>query len=161
MNGYDEYETIAFERDGRILKLTINRPDVLNAMHPPMAEELCDAWERVRDDDDIWVGVLTGSGERAFSAGADLKWRAEAGEAVREQNREEATGAALSSCLLCSCQFSLCKQLLQHKSSNLFQSFRLQQLLQLQLTLAMLLAWMTLTRMRRSFRSSLKSLTLV
>ncbi|MCH2661081.1 enoyl-CoA hydratase-related protein, partial [bacterium] len=89
-----EYDYILFEVRDRVAWITLNRPDVLNAMHPPMAEELCDAWEQVRDDDDIWVGVLTGSGERAFSAGADLKWRAEAGEAVREHNRAEAIGAA-------------------------------------------------------------------
>tara|TARA_Y100001934_G_scaffold192749_1_gene227351 strand:- start:18 stop:812 length:795 start_codon:yes stop_codon:yes gene_type:complete len=89
-----EYDYILFEVRDRVAWITLNRPDVLNAMHPPMAEELCDAWEQVRDDDDIWVGVLTGSGERAFSAGADLKWRAEAGDAVREHNRAEAIGAA-------------------------------------------------------------------
>ena len=54
----------------RVAWITLNRPDVLNAVHPPMAQELCDAWERVRAADDIWVGVLTGSGERAFNAGA-------------------------------------------------------------------------------------------
>lgn len=94
MSAMADYEYILFAERDHVAWITLNRPDVLNAMHPPMAEELCDAWERVCDDDDIWVGVLTGSGERAFSAGADLKWRAEAGEAVREQNREEATGAA-------------------------------------------------------------------
>ena len=62
-----EYDYILFEVRDRVAWITLNRPDVLNAMHPPMAEELCDAWERVRDDDDIWVGVLTGSGERALS----------------------------------------------------------------------------------------------
>ena len=89
-----DYEFILFEERDHAAWITLNRPEVLNAMHPPMAEELCDAWQRVRDDDNIWLGVLTGSGERAFSAGADLKWRAEAGEAVREHNRSEATGAA-------------------------------------------------------------------
>lgn len=89
-----KYDYILFEVRDHVAWITLNRPDVLNAMHPPMAEELCDAWERVRDDDDIWVGVLTGSGDRAFSAGADLKWRAAAGEAVREHNRAEAIGVA-------------------------------------------------------------------
>jgi enoyl-CoA hydratase/carnithine racemase len=47
----------------------------------------------VRDDDTIWMGVLTGSGERAFSAGSDLKWRAEQGEAARMHNRREVAEA--------------------------------------------------------------------
>lgn len=88
------YEFILYEERDHVAWITLNRPEVLNAMHPPMAEELADAWERVRDDDNVWIGVLTGSGERAFSAGSDLKWRAEAGEAAREDNRRETSGAA-------------------------------------------------------------------
>ena len=88
------YEFIRYEQRDHVATVTLNRPEVLNAIHPPMAEELADAWERIRDDDSVWVGVLTGSGERAFCAGADLKWRAEAGEAVRSHNRAEASGAA-------------------------------------------------------------------
>ena len=88
------YEFIRYEQCGHVATVTLNRPEVLNAIHPPMAEELADAWERIRDDDSVWVGVLTGSGDRAFCAGADLKWRAEAGEAARSHNRAEASGAA-------------------------------------------------------------------
>jgi enoyl-CoA hydratase/carnithine racemase len=84
-----EYEFIRFEVRGRAAWITLDRPEVLNAMHPPMAAELCDAWKRVRDEDDIWMGVLTGSGERAFSAGSDLKWRSEQGEDARVHNRKE------------------------------------------------------------------------
>lgn len=89
-----DYEFIRYEQRDHVATVTLNRPEVLNAIHPPMAEELADAWERIRDDDSVWVGVLTGSGTRAFCAGADLKWRAEAGEAVRSHNRAEASGAA-------------------------------------------------------------------
>ncbi len=84
------YEFILFEVRDRVAWITLNRPEVLNAMHPPMAAELRDAWKRVRDDESIWMGVLTGSGERAFSAGSDLKWRSAAGEEVRQHNRAEA-----------------------------------------------------------------------
>jgi enoyl-CoA hydratase/carnithine racemase len=84
-----DYEYILFELRGHVAWITLNRPEVLNAMHPPMAKELRAAWKRVRDDDDIWMAVLTGSGERAFSAGSDLKWRAEQGEKAREHNRSE------------------------------------------------------------------------
>ena len=89
-----DYEFIRYEQRDHVATVTLNRPEILNAIHPPMAEELADAWERIRDDDSVWVGVLTGSGERAFCAGADLKWRAEAGEAARSHNRAEASGAA-------------------------------------------------------------------
>ena len=88
------YEFIRYEQRDHVATVTLNRPEVLNAIHPPMAEELADAWERICDDDSVWVGVLTGSGTRAFCAGADLKWRAEAGEAARGHNRAEASGAA-------------------------------------------------------------------
>jgi len=84
-----EYEFIYFEVRDRVAWITLNRPEVLNAMNPPMVAELCDAWKRVRDEDDIWMGVLTGSGERAFSAGSDLKWRSEQGEDARVHNRRE------------------------------------------------------------------------
>ena len=88
------YEFIRYEQRDHVATVTLNRPEVLNAIHPPMAEELADAWERIRDDDSVWVGVLTGSGTRAFCAGSDLKWRAAAGEAARRHNRAEVSGAA-------------------------------------------------------------------
>lgn len=88
------YEFILYEQRDHVATITLNRPEVLNAIHPPMAEELADAWERIRDDDSVWVGVLTGSGTRAFCAGSDLKWRAAAGAAARSHNRAEASGAA-------------------------------------------------------------------
>ena len=89
-----DYEFIRYEQRDHVATVILNRPEVLNAIHPPMAEELADAWERIRDDDSVWVGVLTGSGDRAFCAGADLKWRVEAGEDARSHNRAEASGAA-------------------------------------------------------------------
>jgi hypothetical protein len=53
-----------------------------------MQAELDDAWKQVRDDDDIWVGVITGAGDGAFSAGSDLKWRAsQTDEDIREHSR--------------------------------------------------------------------------
>jgi crotonobetainyl-CoA hydratase len=68
------YEFIGFERRDHIAFVTLNRPEVMNAIHPPMDDELCHAWQTVRDDPDIWVAVLAGAGERAFTVGADLKW---------------------------------------------------------------------------------------
>jgi len=84
-----DYEFIIFEKRDCVAWITLNRPEVLNAMHPPLSNELRTAWQQVRDDDEIWMAVLTGRGERAFSTGADLKWRAEQGAEVRRHNRGE------------------------------------------------------------------------
>ncbi|HCL29354.1 MAG TPA: enoyl-CoA hydratase [Candidatus Latescibacteria bacterium] len=83
-----EYEFLQFEINDHVAWITMDRPAVLNAIHPPMQAELDDAWKQVRDDDDIWVGVITGAGDRAFSAGSDLKWRAsQTDEDIREHSR--------------------------------------------------------------------------
>jgi len=84
-----KFEYLNFEVCDKVATITLNRPEVLNAIHPPMAEELCQAWKQVRDDEDIWIAVLTGTGDRAFSAGSDLKWRNEQGEKARDHNRNE------------------------------------------------------------------------
>jgi len=52
---------------------------VMNALHPPANEELSRVWDDFANDADTWVAVLTGAGERAFSAGNDLKWTAQHG----------------------------------------------------------------------------------
>lgn len=56
----------------RIFILTIDRPEVRNAIDGETAGLLRDAWIRFRDDDALWVAILTGSGDLAFSSGADL-----------------------------------------------------------------------------------------
>jgi len=66
------YEKIVYERRGRIAVVTINRPDRMNAIDPQPSAELHEAWSDFRDSDDLWVGILTGAGEKAFSAGNDL-----------------------------------------------------------------------------------------
>ena len=58
-------------RDG-IAVLTMNRPDKRNALSPEMLVRLAEAWRQVRDDDAIRAAVLTGAGDKAFCAGADL-----------------------------------------------------------------------------------------
>ena len=65
------------ETRGRVLWVTINRPEVMNSLHPPCHEELHEIWNNFRDDPELWVAVLTGAGTKAFSAGNDLKWTAE------------------------------------------------------------------------------------
>lgn len=64
---------ITYEKNGRIAIITINRPDALNAIDPQTSAELTEAWADFRDDPELWVGILTGAGDRAFCAGADLK----------------------------------------------------------------------------------------
>lgn len=64
---------ILYEKHGRVATITINRPDALNAIDPQTNAELTEAWADFRDDPEVWVGILTGAGDRAFCAGADLK----------------------------------------------------------------------------------------
>ncbi len=67
----DMYDTLAWELEDRVLTLRLNRPDRLNAFNTQMADELCDAFARVSDDDAVGAVVVTGAG-RAFCAGMDL-----------------------------------------------------------------------------------------
>lgn len=55
-----------------IARLTMNRPDKRNALSPEMLVRMAEAWRQVRDDDSIRVAILTGAGDEAFCAGADL-----------------------------------------------------------------------------------------
>ena len=71
------YEFIKYEQDGNIVTITINRPERMNSIHPPTTAELADAWNTFASDDSAWIGILTGAGTRAFSAGNDLKYTAE------------------------------------------------------------------------------------
>jgi len=67
------------ERDGHILTVTIDRPEVMNALHPMANTELAGVFDEFAADDDQWVAIITGAGERAFSAGNDLKYQAAGG----------------------------------------------------------------------------------
>ncbi len=64
---------IDYKKEGRIATFTINRPEAMNAMNVEAARELHEAMVDFRDDSELWVGIITGAGERAFSAGADIK----------------------------------------------------------------------------------------
>ncbi len=63
--------------DGRLMIVTINRPDVMNALHPMASQELSDAFDEFAANPDLWVAIITGAGDRAFSAGNDLKYHAD------------------------------------------------------------------------------------
>jgi enoyl-CoA hydratase/carnithine racemase len=70
------YQFVTYRKEGRIAVVTINRPEVMNALHYPSHQELWDIWCDFRDDPDLWVAILTGTGDKAFSAGNDLKYTA-------------------------------------------------------------------------------------
>ncbi|MDP7739609.1 enoyl-CoA-hydratase DpgD [Mycobacterium paragordonae] len=73
MGASGEFEFVGYEKHDRVATITLRRPDVLNAMNVRMHEELARVWADFESDPQIWVGVLTGAGERAFSVGQDLK----------------------------------------------------------------------------------------
>ena len=64
---------LLFDIRDHVATLTINRPEAMNAMDPQTYRELSDAWIEVRDNPEIWCAIITGAGDRAFTAGADLK----------------------------------------------------------------------------------------
>jgi len=74
--------TVLYERSGHVATMTLNRPQALNAINREMAARLAECWQIFRKDANARVAIITGSGERAFSAGADLKEMAEHGTMV-------------------------------------------------------------------------------
>ncbi|MEZ0186617.1 MAG: enoyl-CoA hydratase-related protein [Candidatus Reddybacter sp.] len=73
---YDNLEFCRAELEGHVLTVTINRPEVMNSLHPPANFELEQVFNAFAEDPEQWVAILTGAGERAFSAGNDLKYHA-------------------------------------------------------------------------------------
>ena len=67
------YETIIVDHQDYVVTITLNRPDVLNAQNNPMRQELFAVFAGLKQDEDVRAIVVTGAGERAFSAGADIK----------------------------------------------------------------------------------------
>src|SRR5215211_1770556 len=65
--------TVRFELEDHIAMITYDRPDALNAVNGELRRDLNDAFARFRDDEDAWVGIVTGAG-RAFCVGADLRY---------------------------------------------------------------------------------------
>ena len=65
--------TVLVEKKDRILTLTINRPEAMNSLDPETRSWLCERFDEYREDNDLWVAILTGAGERSFCAGADIK----------------------------------------------------------------------------------------
>lgn len=84
------YRHLTSTRDGGVERLTLNRPDVRNALNDEMIAELTHWAARVREHRDVRAVVLTGAGG-TFSAGADLGWMARTVEYSHEQNLQDAT----------------------------------------------------------------------
>ena len=72
-------DTVLYECDEHVATITYNRPDARNAINAELRQDLNVAWERFLDDEDSWVGIVTGAGDKAFSAGNDLRFTAEHG----------------------------------------------------------------------------------
>lgn len=65
--------TLLFDVQDHIATITLNRPEAMNSIDPETRAELHDAWRRIKQDDSIRVAILTGSGDKAFCTGSDLK----------------------------------------------------------------------------------------
>ena len=70
----------ALRVEGRVLHVTLSRPEVLNALHPPAHFELAEVFDAFADDANLWIAVIRGAGERSFCTGTDLKVRAQLGQ---------------------------------------------------------------------------------
>ena len=66
------YETLLYEKADGIAKVTLNRPEALNALNSTVYNELYDVFESIENDDEVRVVIITGSGEKAFAAGSDV-----------------------------------------------------------------------------------------
>ena len=76
---------VSYEKRGNVAHVTLDRPEVLNAMDLATHEQLAEIWDDFEADESLWVAVLTGAGDRSFSVGQDLKElvaRTEAGTAA-------------------------------------------------------------------------------
>jgi enoyl-CoA hydratase/carnithine racemase len=71
------------ERDGPLFVVTLDRPEVRNALHPPANHELERVFDEFCADPDLWLAIITGVGDHAFCAGNDLKYQAEVGVGVK------------------------------------------------------------------------------
>ena len=76
-----KYET---RENGRIVIMTLNRPDRMNALNSELREAIAESWERFAKDDEAWVAIVTGAG-RAFCAGNDLRQRRDVAEGSVEE----------------------------------------------------------------------------
>ena len=75
-----KYEYIEVSTVNHITRVTLNRPEVLNSINQKMHDEMQHALDQFSADDNQYLGVISGAGDRAFSAGSDLKSIAKRGK---------------------------------------------------------------------------------
>lgn len=83
------YESITLDRDGGVAILTVNRPEQRNALNARVRREMLEALDELREEDEARVVVITGAGDKAFVAGADIR---EFAELSVDEQRERMTG---------------------------------------------------------------------
>ncbi len=71
------FEFVKYEKKDHIAYITFNRPERMNALHPACHVEMDQVWDDFVGDKAMWVAIVTGAGDKAFSAGNDLRWTAE------------------------------------------------------------------------------------
>ena len=86
-----EYQAIIYEVRDRIAWVTFNRPESMNAMNRQMTGELIEACRQIEEDVNVRLAIFTGAGEKAFSAGMDLKERAETVFSPIERRQQKLT----------------------------------------------------------------------
>lgn len=84
-----DFQNILFDVRHQIAFVTFNRPEAMNAVNRQMARELVDACKQIEEDSAIQLAIFTGAGEKAFSAGMDLKERSETPVSPIERRRQK------------------------------------------------------------------------
>ncbi|MEP3890288.1 MAG: enoyl-CoA hydratase-related protein [Hellea sp.] len=75
-----DFKYVELKRDGNVLEVTLNRPESYNALHSAAHFELAEIFDAFESDQDLWVAIITGTGEKAFCSGNDLKVTASGGD---------------------------------------------------------------------------------
>lgn len=83
-----EYDTLEIQRKNKITTITLNRPEVHNAMNEKLMKELTYCFKKLNDDDSTKIIILTGKG-KSFSAGADLNWMKSMVNYSKEENIQD------------------------------------------------------------------------
>jgi enoyl-CoA hydratase/carnithine racemase len=90
-----EFEFIKYDKREHIAYITLNRPERMNALHPACHVEMTKVWDDFIADKAMWVAIVTGAGDKAFSAGNDLRYTAEhRGEPVSDVLKQAKGGFA-------------------------------------------------------------------
>ncbi|MEK7847575.1 MAG: enoyl-CoA hydratase-related protein [Chloroflexota bacterium] len=82
-------DILLYEKRDRIVTITLNRPERMNALSIELMRRLYESFQRFRDDDDAWVAIVTGAGDKAFCSGFDLVDQAERSRAGQAFPRPE------------------------------------------------------------------------